>query len=245
MLIRPTRRELIKYGIGAAAFAGMSKAQVRIPGPGGASASAGGGGITLVSSVVGPVTGGGSGGVSAAIVTTAANFLVLVVNSDSSSWTVTDSYANTWTQAGNFDDQAIYFAQNPTVGTGHTFTVVSSYPTFIVFAFSGMSTSGVYESLFSGAGVSTGGPGGPGSLTPTYAGQNLLIAGAGSANGSDSGAYTVSSPFGNLTGSAFRGGAAYCGWAAYCIQTGTAAQNPQWTDPSAITFSTTQAVFKG
>lgn len=34
MLIKPTRRELVKYGIGAVAFAKMS-AQVRIPGPGG------------------------------------------------------------------------------------------------------------------------------------------------------------------------------------------------------------------
>lgn len=83
-----------------------------------------------------------------AINTTGANLLVVSVGSQPGSVTaptLTDSKSNTWTlikaQVGSDVRTGLYAALNPTVGTGHQFTVTSAMdaaanPSLEVLAFS-------------------------------------------------------------------------------------------------------------
>src|SRR5262249_1127355 len=64
--------------------------------------------------------------------------------------TVSDSKSNTWTglttYTGGLDALKIYYAVNPTVGTGHTFTCSGSFPTCGVSLYSGtLTTSAVFD----------------------------------------------------------------------------------------------------
>jgi hypothetical protein len=84
--------------------------------------------------------------------TTGANFLVVVVADDQAvPMTLTDSKANTWTgltsRVENFCQVQIFYATNPTVGSGHTFTATSTvaYPALAVLAFSGVATTSPFD----------------------------------------------------------------------------------------------------
>jgi hypothetical protein len=103
--------------------------------------------IALVSSLT--ATPGGSGGTTAALDTSGANLLILSVSwytiNTANPSTISDSKGNTWTAltrrnspSGHFAHR-LWYATNPTVGTGHTFTVTASadqYPAILVYAFS-------------------------------------------------------------------------------------------------------------
>src|ERR1700761_2111418 len=85
--------------------------------------------IHLISSGCGPASPGANGGPAAAINTTGANFIVLETSYASTPIVVTDvTYGNTpvpltATTTGSGGTEQIFYFQNPTVGTGHVFSV--------------------------------------------------------------------------------------------------------------------------
>src|SRR6516164_6555384 len=101
--------------------------------------------IALVNHTV--ITGlGTDGGTSPAIDTTGATLLVISVGYYAAATkTVSDSYSNTWTpltaQENSGDDgNRLWYALNPVVGTGHTFTITGSgvYLSACIAAFRGV-----------------------------------------------------------------------------------------------------------
>lgn len=166
-------------------------------------------------------------GTSSAINTTGADFLVAVI-SGAIGPAISDSKGNTWheltMQIGSFSSEtSIWYAYNPTVGSGHTFTASGEFPGMCVAAFSGRLTSGDPFDVENGA-VEGPSPRQAGSVTPSQDGE-LLIAGLGgtpSPISIDSG-FTIAESM-NLTG-----GVNYGCVLAYLEQGTAGALNPSWT----------------
>lgn len=125
---------------------------------------------------------GANGGVSSAINTTGANLLVVSTAYYGGGVipAVSDSKTNTWTPltehgagGGVLSGSRIYYCLNPTVGTGHTFTITSSggSPSAVIYAF-----SGVLSFQTQGGATGTGTTIASGSMTPSGNGA-LVISG--------------------------------------------------------------------
>src|SRR5665213_1810489 len=104
--------------------------------------------ISLVAHVAAQRPNGGTTSVtSSAINTTGANFLVATVTDDNntpSNFSISDSKSNTWTKVTSTLGRCIlFYCENATVGTGHTFTFTCSQGTEAgcVAAFSGVAAS--------------------------------------------------------------------------------------------------------
>jgi hypothetical protein len=115
-----------------------------------------------------------------AIDTTGANAIILAISAGGGTGsTPTDSKGNTYvglTQYQNGSFVQIWYCQNPTVGSGHTFTENAgggSFPAIAVMAWSDMSVSSLYDGQENGAGGTSGATG---SITPTV--DNCLIVSA-------------------------------------------------------------------
>lgn len=122
----------------------------------------------------------------------------------------------------------LWYIENPTVGTGHNFTVSGASQDLTVFfaAFSGSDTSSPLdqhnESANSGSVTSDQ----PGSITTTQNGE-LLITGCGIAPGT--GTLVVPSGYTQIDHEAGVGGQTFeCAWA-YKIQSTAGAENPIWS----------------
>jgi hypothetical protein len=189
--------------------------------------------IALVSSLT--ATPGGSGGTTAALDTSGANLLILSVSwytiNTANPSTISDSKGNTWTAltrrnspSGHFAHR-LWYATNPTVGTGHTFTVTASadqYPAILVYAFSGCDTAAPFV-VENGANGSDTPPLAAGSVTPAANGELVISGFAGNAfTGVTASGLTVtsinSSPAFNINGAV-----------GYLIQSTAAAINPSWS----------------
>lgn len=166
--------------------------------------------------------------------TTGATFMVVWVASYKNATfpTLTDSKSNTWTAAslrtcaGPFCAWGKFFyVNNPTVGSGHTFTVTCSgscYPSVEAQAFSGNLTTATPFDQESGGTAAQ-----PGSITPSVANSLLVTAYATDTVDTltvDSG-FTISDQITFVSGQRF--GSAM----AYLIETSIAAQNPTWSAP--------------
>jgi hypothetical protein len=130
---------------------------------------------------------GGAGGTSASIDTTGATLLVAVGVADSGTPSISDSKGNTWTPltqvGGGFPTYhrcRLYYVQNPTVGTGHTFTVSGTNASACFAAHGTLVTSGVFDAEAGaqrlGVSAATGGSVG--------AASRLVITGLGNESGS-------------------------------------------------------------
>ena len=163
--------------------------------------------------------------------------------------TITDSKGNTWhalTQhSNNSYAQQLFYAWNPTVGTGHTFTGTGGFAsTFEVAAFSGIKTTADPFEVEAGAGV-TGFDGQGGSVTATVPGS-LYISGFGLQNNQPSNetsgldlGFVMTDNTSNPTQTSFISGAL-----AYLVQSSTTARNPTWfTRTSSQNFAIGNAVF--
>ena len=136
--------------------------------------------ITLLASL--SVAPGTNGGTSAAIDTTGATLLVVIVGwyGGGTMPVLSDSKTNTYTgtsdpaSGGNLSSQRVYYKVSPVVGTGHTFTLVSSSssPVMHVYAFSNVASYETHLGVgqLSGASLPTG------SITPTKSGA-LFVSG--------------------------------------------------------------------
>lgn len=182
------------------------------------------------------------GGTTSAVDTTGASLLVACVTDfAANSAAVSDSKGNTWIATpnppfglNNFGsaDQAelkFFYAKNPTVGTGHTFSFTSNASTFLVSAYSGADTTAPYDTGSQGGGRSGPGSGSAqaGSITPSQA--NSLIVTVVTPSDSSSGAPTVDSSYTITDSSAYQLGVAEGGGMAYFIQSTATATNPKWS----------------
>jgi hypothetical protein len=177
---------------------------------------------------------------------TGANFFALFVthNSTTDVLTVSDSQSDSptaLTQSGNSQPTInMYYFQNVNGVSGETFSVTgsSSYPGFCVIGFSGMATSGVFES----GTQSTANAASPGSSTSTYTGYNIFFTGSGA--GTNFSAAAIHS--GYQTPIAITNAAdIYPSAISYRIQSGIGSQDPTWTLTGSTGQWSTQAVFKG
>ena len=197
--------------------------------------------IALVAHVSGSASGGFTTG---SIDTTGATLLVanLTYYNVAATGQLTDSKGNTWVPfAVEFhSDTAVrlFYCSNPTVGTGHTFSVNNSqYGSLQVAAFSGVTQLAPLDVTAQSNGSSSSATGG--SLTPTNA-NSLMISGLGwrnsgpSLTGVDSG-YTITDTV--------NPGGVICGSLAYLIQTTATAENPTWTLSGGANWGVTNAVF--
>ena len=190
---------------------------------------------------------GETGGTSSAIDTSGANLITLIVGGTGTPSSVTDNKGNTYTlrATGSGASQAsrIYSATNPTVGSGHTFTVSAPTNTFvslIVLAFSGADTSSPFDQ---NNGVSTDGVTSiqPGSVTPSV-NDELLVCSLGL--GGDVTNLAIGSSFTLQENLPLGSGVNYAAAGAYKIQTSAGAENPQWTWTTSRNAASAIATFK-
>lgn len=197
-------------------------------------AAGGGGGIALVAHTAAGST-DGVNVTTPAIDTTGSTLIVIqIAQHDAHHGTLSDSKGNTWTAltdvTGAFTiDAKLYYCTNPTVGSGHTFTITGAsgtLPAIAVAAFSGTKTASTpYESdTVNGSGAGTSRQ--PGSLTPSVA-KSLVVCGlpvgtAATGIGVDSGMTLLDTVLGNSN---------HYGIAlAYLVQAGAGtAINPTWS----------------
>lgn len=145
----------------------------------------------------------------------------------------------TLVEVGGGERGRLYYAKQPLVGTGHTFSVTGGYlPSLCVMAFSGCHlTSPLDLEAAGGTGFATTVQ--PGSLTPSAAnylvlqGLSFNLAGTISINGSYTGLLQE-----NRTANAMGGALAY--W----IEGAATATNPTWTTTVAASLAAIGASFK-
>lgn len=172
-----------------------------------------------------------SGFTTASVDTTGANFIILGLATDGNSGAISDSKSNTWTPltqvVGQFNDRwlQLFYAENPTVGSGHTFSVTGStnYPSITIAAFSGVATSLSFDVENGQGGYGTNIQ--PGSITPSVDNELVVVIGT-----SDDGTTpTVDSGFTIAENYAGSPGLAANQILAYIIETTATAKNPTIT----------------
>lgn len=186
---------------------------------------------------------GSSGGTSASLDTTGCTLLVVsLVYQKAGGSNLTDSKGNTWTALTAYEGPSvagarIYYCDNPTVGTGHTFSTTSKLGGLTVFGITGDATSAydVENGQFENTGQSTWGAG---NTTPSVNDCILITSvyqqSAGAAPSLPSG----------YTGYVWAVGTAFPGGAGYKIQTTATTENPLWSINSAADAIANIAVFK-
>jgi hypothetical protein len=162
----------------------------------------------------------------AAIDTTGANLIVVVMGGPSA--TLTDNKSNTFTARTEIGGALrIWYAYNPTVGIGHTFTAANTYNGVGVAAFSGAAAS-PYDKE---SGVAWNAPPSSTSVASppwTPAENNELIVG-GLVMGASDNSPSIDSGFTVLQSIASSPGVVYGMGIAYKIQTTATAEDPTWT----------------
>lgn len=194
---------------------------------------------------------GASGGsTTTAIDTTGVDFIAISISwydAVTANPTVSDSKSNTWTaltlSSCSLADgsERLYYCKNPTVGSGHTFTVAgtSIFAPICVQCFSGGSTAELdQQNTFDyTAGLTSAATG---SLTPV-ADDSLIITGLHTYNATSAiginGGFTAEIQ--NYSAGVSQGGAI-----AYLIQTTAAAANPTWSWTSNSFAALSMAVFR-
>jgi hypothetical protein len=177
---------------------------------------------------------GENGGATGAIDTTGANLIVVgVVAFDGAPGTanLSDSKSNAYTEltAREFSssDLRLFYKENATVGSGHTFTFsrASSFPTILIAAFSGGKASSAFDVQNGASNGSAVTSFQPGSVTPSEDNE-LLIALLGFG---DVAARSIDSSFAITNQHGFGTGNNIGGALAYKIQTSAGAENPTWS----------------
>lgn len=167
-----------------------------------------------------------------AIDTTGADLIVLAIGSNASALTVSDSKGNTWTALTNHNaagppsiGSRLYYCVNPTVGSGHTFTVSHSYGAISATAYSGVGTS-PFDQQNGATSVPLVSALATGSITPTENGE-LVIASLGV--GKTASSIAIDSSYSIDTYVNPVSGVAYGVAIASLIQTTAGATNPSWS----------------
>jgi hypothetical protein len=121
---------------------------------------------------------------------------------------------------------AIYYCVNPSVGSGHAWSISQSgkYPSICVIGFSGGSPTPTLDATSSFAGAGNVSSIQPGSITPSQNNEIIIV----SRNGEDNGTISVNGSFAMFGQNSNTGGSERCG-GAYLIQTTAVASNPTLT----------------
>jgi hypothetical protein len=189
--------------------------------------------------------GGAGGNTSSAINTTGANLIVIHVGHYNAIATPSDSKSNTWTSltaVGNSPVRSnLFYCLNPTVGSGHTFTINSIFASVEVSAWSGAKTSSVFDQENGAA--DTDEVFSPGSVTPSENNELVIVGGcvyaADGVTLSVDGGFTVSDSKAVVVGDSV---ASLMG---YIVQTTATASNPTFTaSASSLYTASTIATFK-
>ncbi len=197
-------------------------------------------------------TGPSTGATTSAVDTSGANFIggaTVWYGGGAVNCPLTDNKGNTWTgktqQSVPGDTKAqIFYCVNPTVGSGHTFSVntATSYSSVFAAAFSGVDTSSAFDveagSQGSGAGSYT-----TATITPTQDGD-LVISFIGAGNAPTSGGFTVDSSFSHLDDINYVAGQNYGGSLGYLIQGAHAGISPKWSYSGTSAVAAPSAAFK-
>lgn len=162
--------------------------------------------------------------------------------------TLSDSKSNTWalirsqvfgTSGFQLD---LYYVKNPTVGTGHTFTLTGSafFGSVAALACSGTDTTANVDQQngTDGAQGQTYSTFQPGSVTPSVNNEVVVTGLASDTTYTIDGGYTITDQF------PVAGGAAYGVAIAYLVQTTATATNPTWTISTASATTASIATFK-
>lgn len=160
--------------------------------------------------------------------------------------TLSDSKGNTWqplTAEGQTTASAkLYWCENPTVGSGHTFTLTGGdgveLATLSVIGFSGNAASPFDAE--SGDQVPNNATVQPGSITPAGSGEVFVTL---LSFGNSTRTATIDSSFTSLS-KLTAGGLVPASYLAYKIKVDTAAENPTWTLSDTAAASTVMAAFK-
>lgn len=178
--------------------------------------------------------------------TTGANLIAVSLSTYSSNRTLTDSKGNTWTPLTNKDGSnchsQLFYCFNPTVGSGHTFTVSSAVPiyaTICVQAWSGADTSPF--DVENGAIAASGPTLQTGSVTPSQ-NNDLIVSGLCSYTGT--GVHSIDSSFSVSNYKQFANGVNLGGGMGYLVQATAGAVNPMWSWTGTAQASATIATFK-
>lgn len=189
------------------------------------------------------------GGTTGAIDTTGANFILISIAYVNTIDSVTDSKGNTYTALtehanANLSKHRFYYVRNPTVGTGHTFTVsgAQTYPGIVVHAFSDPVGAPIFESE-NGAAAASGTSIATGSVTPATSLGSLVVSGVGVGDASNVPTPDAGSGYVSSTRQPGVGGTAYCATLAYKIQVPATATNTTWTWGASAVNSTSIAIF--
>lgn len=184
----------------------------------------------------------GNGGTSSAIDTTGCDLLIVSVSSYdlTANPAVSDSKSNTWIPltnhpvSGGDTTARIWYAKNPTVGSGHTFTVYSTgaiYCSVSVTGWSGAHLTAPADQE-NGAGSSGVTAISTGSVTPSEGNELLIAAVTADATGTFSidGGFTIAGQVDYVVGHSEAGAQAYL------VQTSATAANPQWSRTGSATL---------
>lgn len=185
-----------------------------------------------------------------AIDTTGADLIIVSAGwfGNVSPFNITDSKGNSWTALtqqteGSGVRARLWYVQNPTVGSGHTFTTDMSggvgYPSIDVTAWSG-SVSTPFD-------VENGNTGNastiqPGSITPSV--DNCLVVTGLSFDNNSGGAVSIDSGFTIAETVAYESTHHEGSALAYKIQTTAGAVNPTWNITTSAPIAATIAAFK-
>lgn len=202
----------------------------------------------LVSGVVASPVGGGASPTTTAIDTTGADLLIIAAAH--ASWgsvgTVSDSKSNTWTALTTRNSDAgsirLLYCQNPTVGSGHTFTTTGTFSSIGAVGFSGSTSSPFDTGRESGAAVNAGTSVQPGSITPSVDGALIISVTSFANEGVTS--LTINSGFTEAFELPTGAGQYYGVALSYLIQTTAAAVNPTITLSATGYGATELAAFK-
>ena len=181
-----------------------------------------------------------------AIDTTGANLLVIFVSRYSvTSATLSDSKGNSWTKLSNASGTNIvgsfFYCTNPTVGSGHTFTLTgtSIYAVIAVQAWSGANTVAPFDAENIGT-PGTGTSIATGSVSPSV-NDELVVAGL-TTNSTDT--FGINSSFTISGQEPFTLNVNFGGAMAYLVQTTKGAVNPTWSWTNSANAAAAIACFK-
>ncbi len=196
-------------------------------------------------------TGGSAGGTTSAVDTSGNTLLVAAVVSYTlvSDATISDSKSNTWTpltkSASTTQYVKFFYVANPTVGTGHTFTVsgTGSFASIGVITFNGVTTSSPFDQQNGGTFNAGATSLATGSVTPGVSGE-VLVAAIGL--NASSGTPTIDSSFVSPCTDYFNysAGVNFAVGLAYQIQTTATARNPTFSFTSSNPVAAAIATFK-
>jgi len=189
---------------------------------------------------------GGNNPTTSAIVTTGANLIVVLVTEYlSAASTLSDSKGNTWTSltakvVGSHSATTLFYCLNPTVGSGHTFTLAGGlFQGLFIQAWSGAAASSAFDAQ-NGATSASASSLATGSVSPVE--DNELIV-SGTCHYTSTGP-SVNSSFTISDSAPYSAGVNLAGSMAYLVQTTKAAVNPTWSWTGANGCEAVIACFK-